>query len=72
MQLKEEVLNMMRGDTDLHAKIMLVSGASSATVYRWIQKNNVMLTTAGIIRVISDHLHLPQSELFEPVEPIQV
>ncbi len=72
MKIKEEVLNKMRGDNELHAKIMIVSGASSASVYRWIQKNNVMLTTAGIVRVISDHLGLTSEELFEPVAKIQL
>jgi hypothetical protein len=72
MKIRREVIEQMMGDVALNAKIQIVMGVSSSSVYRWIRKNNVMLTTSDVVRVICEHFKITQDDLFEPVKHIQV
>lgn len=65
--LKAEYIEKVRKDKGLMAKLMIISGKSEATLYRWLQRNDNRLTTSDVLSVIGDHFSVPYHDMVEPV-----
>ena len=73
MRIRTELVEKMKGDNALLAKIQLATNAASSTIYRWIQFNSVMLTTKDVMHVIQDHFQISQDDLFcDPIKKIEM
>lgn len=72
MRIKKKYLVQIRSDKKLRAKIQLITGRGDDTVYRWIRENSAALTTADVVRVITEHFGVTQKELLEPSKKILI
>jgi predicted site-specific integrase-resolvase len=70
--LKVEYIAKIRYDRELRAKIILITGISHATLYRWLKKNSISLTTADVTTVICSHLNVSYEEIIEPRKKVLV
>jgi chromosomal replication initiation ATPase DnaA len=70
--LKQEYVSKIRNDKQLRTKIMLVANISHPTLYRMLRLNSINLTTADILRVVSEHFHVSKDELLEPSKKIEI
>lgn len=61
--IKQEIIDQVKKNT--RAKTMLAYEFSKhfTTIERWLDVNDPMLTTPAGIRVISEQLEIPESEL---------
>lgn len=65
MPLTDKVLETIRRDSDLRAKLMLVDSKSEYTIKRWIENNEDYLTMPKYTSVIKAHTGLTEGEIFE-------
>lgn len=70
--LKPEYIVTVRKDGALRAKLMIVTGKSMFTIYRWLATNDISLTRADVLSVICDHLKVKQSDILEPRKRVAV
>lgn len=70
MKLKASIIFAIRSDKKLRAKMILGLNITQSTLYRWLQIESIMLTTADCLQIIADHLGLNPCDLYEKDEPI--
>lgn len=63
MNISKKALQLIKGDSDLRAKLMLVDGKSESTIARWLRIKSNQLTMPSYTKVISDHTGLSVSEI---------
>lgn len=69
MKLTKKVLNILEGSATIQGRIADASEKSFATVKRWIENNDEMLTTASNLQIIREETKLSDEEILveEPV-----
>jgi DNA invertase Pin-like site-specific DNA recombinase len=66
--LKQNIIDIILDDIMLQAKVALVLGVSTQTVYRALKENHPRLTQAAVLKVIRDHLNIKKdSELITEI-----
>lgn len=67
MHLKENVLELVKKDTNLRNRLAYELKVNGGTVTRWLYEtpHNVMLTTAHALSIIANELKIPQSKLLD-------
>lgn len=69
MGLTPQALEIIKRDSDLRAKLMLVpsrkngKGKSEFTIKRWMDENSDILTMPKYVSVIEEHTGLSQEEI---------
>lgn len=67
--LKQEVVDAIKRDTILYAKVATALGISSYTMPKVLGGNEVRLTQASVLRVLREHLNISEdSELLTEME----
>jgi hypothetical protein len=61
--IKPEVLNQLKSNSKAKARLSYEFNVHAATIVRWIDDANLMLTTAMALRVISEELNINESEI---------
>lgn len=69
MKLKPDILLKIRKNKHLRAVMVLELNITHSTLYRWLQFNSIMLTTADCLDIISKHLNVPSCDLYEREVP---
>lgn len=70
--IKSEYIAIIRKDNALMGKLMLLTGKTPSTIYRWLQFNKPQLTTSDVLSVICEHLEVSQKEILEPRKKVLV
>jgi len=65
MSLSTQALEIIKHDSNLRAKLMLVEGKSEYTIKRWIESNDDELTKPKYTSIISDHTGLELAEILD-------
>lgn len=65
MKLKGEIVKKIRRDKRLRAKMILKMDTTPSTLYRWLKTDNIMLTTAIALDIISNYLNVDSAQLIE-------
>lgn len=67
MRLTKKTIRQIKMSTVIVAKLVQASGKSYPTIMRWLDENDVMLTTAACLQVICEELKVTQDEVLEKV-----
>lgn len=65
--IKQSVINLIRKNKTCKTELQLVLDKSAPTIQRYIDDNDIMLTTAAAVSVIAKNLNIKESEVLEPV-----
>ncbi|WP_162850025.1 hypothetical protein [Sphingobacterium yanglingense] len=63
MRLRESVIGVIKSDNNIKTKLALSLNKSYPTIQRYINNNDVMLTTASAMEVLRSELQLTNEEL---------
>lgn len=65
MVIKTEVLEQLKSNQKAKARLAYEFSKHIATINRWLESNDPMLTTVTALNAIKDELGLKQSEILE-------
>lgn len=66
--LKPEILERVRNNAGVRGRICGATGKAYTTVQRWLEENNMALTTLSALKVMSAAFHLPIDDLVREVD----
>ena len=61
--LKPEIITQITGNSRIQNRLQLAFNISYFTARRWIQDNNVILTTVTALNIISEETKIPVNDL---------
>lgn len=61
--IRQEVLEQIKASSKTRNRLAYEFDVHSATIMRWIDENNIMLTTAMALRIISEELNMQMSDI---------
>ncbi len=64
-KLKEQTLKQIRNSKICKAKLQIALNKSAPTIQRYLDENNIMLTTITALTVISQEINIDVSDLCE-------
>jgi len=64
-KLKEKTLKQIRNSKICKAKLQIALNKSAPTIQRYLDENNIMLTTITALTVISQEINIDVSDLCE-------
>jgi hypothetical protein len=67
MKIASTVLEMLAKSKSIQGQIADATGKHTDTIRRWIDNNDIMLTTAVVMAVIREASGLPDDQILEPV-----
>jgi hypothetical protein len=65
--LNTNVVELIKGNQRIIGKMMALFNKSSFTINRWIEDNDVRLTTPGAIQIIKEETGLTNKEILEGI-----
>lgn len=65
MTIKTEVLEQLKKNVRLKAKLAYEFEKHGATINRWIENNDPMLTTVAALRIIKEETGLKKSDILD-------
>lgn len=63
MELTKNALKAIREKKECRIRLQYELNKTDATIYRWLDENNIMLTTAQALQIISEETGLSQEEI---------
>ena len=66
--ITKKIISKIRKSKTCKAALQLVLNKQAPTIQRYLDTNDIMLTTHAALRVISMQLKVPQSEILEPIK----
>jgi len=64
--IKQSVISKIRQSKTCKARLQLVLDKSAPTIQRYLDDNDIMLTTSNALNVIKAELGLKESQILEP------
>jgi hypothetical protein len=64
--IKQSVITKIRQSKTCKARLQIALDKSAPTIQRYLDDNDIMLTTSNALTVIKDELSLSESEILEP------
>jgi len=64
--IKQSVISKIRQSKTCKARLQLVLDKSAPTIQRYLDDNDIMLTTSAALEVIKNETGLTESEILEP------
>jgi hypothetical protein len=71
MKLTQLAIDTLKNNKRARARLQLDLNKSEYTINRYIDENNIMLTTATALVIIREELRLDDSEILEENEPAE-
>lgn len=65
MMIRENILNLIRKNKTCKTELQLALDKSAVTIQRYLDDNDIMLTTAAALEVIKRHLDKTEDEILE-------
>lgn len=69
MKIKQSILTQMGGNNKLVAKLMIAFDKGERTIQLWIENNSEKLTMAAALKIISEEIGVPESEILNESVP---
>ena len=63
MELTKNALKAIREKKECRIRLQYELNVTDATIYRWLENNSIMLTTAQALQIISEETGLKQEEI---------
>lgn len=63
--LTNNAIEKIRGSRKCRERLFNEMGITMSTIYRWLDKNDIMLTTAKALTIIIEETGLTQEEILE-------
>ena len=67
MKLSKKALMAIRENKRCRNRLQLELERNQATIYRWLDNNDVMLTTATALQIIREETGLDDSQILEAI-----
>jgi hypothetical protein len=64
-KLNNNTVNLIKGNSQIMGRLMIMFNKSSYTISRWIEDNDVRLTTSGALQVLREELKMDDTEILE-------
>lgn len=65
MRIKKEVIEKIKGDKEIVARLCGSLNKSYPTIHRWLDENHELLTTASALKVLREELGLTDAQILE-------
>lgn len=61
--IKQEVIDQVKGSTKAKTRLAYEFNKHQSTIDRWLEENNIALTTPMAVKAISEETGTPESEI---------